>query len=430
MVEPGAADLSHQLLQREHGKAERRLALVRVVLLLATTLITLAFTIVGPPSDHAVQVRATLIFGAGTCFAAAWWWSLERFGVFERAAVISSTHDFVIAAAIVLNWSIYPGGELVPTQLQFGVGFGILLSVIVLTAIRFDYRVVLVVTAECVVFYLGLALVMWKVGAARFVMAVNESYGANTANMVDIGGRITILLVVGAMLAYLTNRVYRLLQRSVHATEQRLRLRQFISTNVVEAIESGEAKLDLSGRRQRIAVLFCDIRGFTALSETLEPEALLALLNAFYERAAGEVFRHGGTLDKYIGDGFMALFGAPTPLANPSEAALSCGLALLEEMRHFTPLDGQPLRIGVGIHTDEVVVGNLGTESYKSYTAIGRGVNVASRIESATARSEASLLFSEAVRADLDERWSVEEVGRFELKGIAEPQVLYTASQA
>ncbi|MDF1563059.1 MAG: adenylate/guanylate cyclase domain-containing protein [Deltaproteobacteria bacterium] len=425
--------ISWRLLQEERAKGEARLARVRMIVLWLVTLVQIGFLLPAPPSDLAVQLRAVLVFGAAALVATLWWWVYRRFGLFPGAIALSTSFDVAVAGAITLNWSIYPGGEVLPTQLKFGVGYGIFLAVLTLTAVRFDYRSVLLATAESLLFFAGLALLVASVGEVEFVAAVEDSFQPHTVNAIDLAGRFTVLVFAGGILAYGAYRVDRMLQQGVRIAHQKQMLGQFVSQRVAEALETGDAGLDLSGQRRHIAILFCDIRGFTTLSETMEPEALLALLNAYYEQAAEVVFEHQGTLDKYLGDGFMALFGAPTPLASPSRAALDCARDLLRRLETFRGPGGRRISIGVGIHSGEVVVGNLGTEAYKSYTAIGRGVNLAARIEAATREAGEDLLFSEAVRAALADDGGapveVIEAGTFALKGIAEPQALFTVRE-
>jgi adenylate cyclase len=154
-------------------------------------------------------------------------------------------------------------------------------------------------------------------------------------------------------------------------------------------------------------------------------EQLLDLLNGYYEVLGSVILEHHGTLDKYMGDGIMALFGAPAPLENSSLSAVRCGQAMLAAVEAYGRKAGKDLRVGIGLHTSEVVVGNLGTASFKNYTAVGEGVNLAARIESATRQSDASLLFSAEVKASLPAEMAVRAVGDFSLKGVSRPVPLF-----
>jgi adenylate cyclase len=161
---------------------------------------------------------------------------------------------------------------------------------------------------------------------------------------------------------------------------------RFMPEYVVKQLLNNPDSFRLGGANQKITVLFADIRGFSALSERENPEKIVGLLNRYFSAMSEIIFEHGGTLDKYIGDGLMALFGAPTatpedPL-NAVKAAVAMQKRLLklnEELR----VDGfSPISVGIGLHTGEATVGYIGSDKRSEYTAIGDTVNLASRLES------------------------------------------------
>jgi adenylate cyclase len=133
-------------------------------------------------------------------------------------------------------------------------------------------------------------------------------------------------------------------------------------------------------------VLFSDIRGFTTLSEKLPAQEIVALLNRYFARMTAVIHRHGGTVDKFIGDGMMAVFGAPNILPCPEHNALEAArdmLAALDELNGELAREGRaPLAIGVGLHSGEAVIGHIGSPDRHEYTAIGDTVNTAARLES------------------------------------------------
>ncbi len=199
-------------------------------------------------------------------------------------------------------------------------------------------------------------------------------------------------------------------------------LSQYVSDAVVEELLADPAKLALGGSRREVTVLFSDIRGFTAASEMLDPATVMGALNSYLSRMAEIVLRHGGTLDKYIGDGIMAFFGAP--IASPDHPTravqatlemLAAAEALQEEWGRHT---GMPLRIGVGINTGEVIVGNVGSEQKKQYTIIGDPVNLASRLEGLNKEHNTQILVSAATRHRVEQDgvgWR--EIGSVKIRG-------------
>ncbi len=142
----------------------------------------------------------------------------------------------------------------------------------------------------------------------------------------------------------------------------------------------------LGGVTQTITVLFADIRGFTRISEHAAPEKIVSLLNRYFSAMTDIIFAHGGTLDKYLGDGLMALFGAPAVTAKDAQNAVNAAVAMQRRMLSINDElreEGFPeIGVGIGLHTGEVIVGYIGSERRSEYTAIGDVVNTSSRLES------------------------------------------------
>jgi adenylate cyclase len=160
-------------------------------------------------------------------------------------------------------------------------------------------------------------------------------------------------------------------------------LERFLSPAISRKITSEAADIRLGGESQRITLLFADVRGFTTMAEKMKPREAVEVLNDFFARMTNVIFEHDGTLDKYLGDGLMALFGAPFALQNDAEAAVRAAVNMQKSLVELNMISGKaPLNIGIGIHTGEAVVGFLGTERRMDYTAIGDTVNVASRLTS------------------------------------------------
>ncbi|MGZ5786520.1 MAG: CHASE2 domain-containing protein [Ramlibacter sp.] len=159
----------------------------------------------------------------------------------------------------------------------------------------------------------------------------------------------------------------------------------YVSPAVMSEILAGGTAAQQQGRKLTVCVLFSDIRNFTTLSEHLPAEEVVALLNRYFARMTAAVHRHGGTVDKFIGDGLMAFFGAPNALASPSQNALDAShemlVSLAELNREFAAEQRAPLAIGIGLHTGEAVIGNVGSPERNAYTAIGDTVNTSARLE-------------------------------------------------
>ena len=175
----------------------------------------------------------------------------------------------------------------------------------------------------------------------------------------------------------------------------------YVSPQVLKEILAGRLRPGQRADRTRACVMFADIRGFTSRSETLPPEALVQLLNRYFAAMSEVIHKHRGTVDKFVGDGLMAIFGAPEPLERPEQHALEAAQEMLERLgqlnRELAAAGETPLRIGIGLHTGEVVVGHVGSQERHEYTAIGDVVNVASRIEGLNRVVDFAVVCSEAV---------------------------------
>jgi adenylate cyclase len=180
-------------------------------------------------------------------------------------------------------------------------------------------------------------------------------------------------------------------------------------------------------------VLFADLVGFTAMSEKLPAERVVEILNGYFKVASRAIADHNGHLTKFMGDGLMAIFGAPDP--NPWQAmdAVRAGLAVLSALDAYNAelatVGHPPLRACIGIHGGSVVAGVIGSSALVEYTVIGDVVNTASRIEGLTRRFGTNLLVSDAIRASLDERFEVREMPPVEVKGKSEELVTYAVER-
>lgn len=194
-----------------------------------------------------------------------------------------------------------------------------------------------------------------------------------------------------------------------------------------ELLEYGE--VPLGGSSQTVTVMFTDLRNYTHYCQGRNPQQVVAELNEYFADMSSEIKAHGGMINKFIGDGIMALFGAPVPHPEDALNAVACGLKMVgrnEEFNRRRAAGGlAPLVIGIGIHTGEAVVGNIGAPEKMEYTAIGDAVNIASRIEGENKTFGTSLLISEATYRQIASQVTAEPAGSARMKGIDQPMVLY-----
>lgn len=213
---------------------------------------------------------------------------------------------------------------------------------------------------------------------------------------------------------------------------QRVRLRRtfanYLGAELLDELLADPRLLDLGGARRELTVLFSDIRDFTGVAEQLSPEELVALLNLYLTPMTDEVLARGGYLDKYIGDAVMAVYGAPVPKADHAARALATALAMHEALARLEPAlraRGLALKIGVGVNTGEMVVGNMGSRERFDYTVVGDAVNLASRLEGLTKVYGVYCLVGPQTRAAAPPGFRFRELDLVRVKGKGHPVALH-----
>ncbi|MGH8105626.1 MAG: adenylate/guanylate cyclase domain-containing protein, partial [Arenimonas sp.] len=209
-----------------------------------------------------------------------------------------------------------------------------------------------------------------------------------------------------------------------HLKERRLLRSAFgnsVSPNVMEEILSGKLTPELGGTRKFVCILFSDIRGFTTRSESMTPEAGIHLLNRYFECVVEQIHANGGAVINFMGDGIMAIFGEPKPLANPCAAGFEAAKAMQHALTGFNQQlqrEGiAPIEIGVGVHAGEVVIGHMGSSNRNDYTAIGDAANVASRVEGLTKEVGYSIVCSKTIIDALPDSDGLVALGPQAIKG-------------
>lgn len=228
---------------------------------------------------------------------------------------------------------------------------------------------------------------------------------------------------------YVALTFYKYLTEERSKKELRSTFSKYVSPAIVEEILKDPKNLELGGRKENVTVFFSDVRGFTTISEKLDPRALSDFLNSYLTPMTELIFKNQGTLDKYMGDAIMAFFGAPVHYSDHPQMACRCALQSLKKLKELQKFYAKKklpqIDIGIGLNTGECSVGNMGSETVRSYTVMGDAVNLASRLEGINKTYGTHIIISEFTYREVKNDFVCREVDWVRVKGKYEPVKIY-----
>jgi len=234
------------------------------------------------------------------------------------------------------------------------------------------------------------------------IFSLSRSLDPNYASILKYENEVVAFLLVSAGLALLVRRSRALVAERLDAERTRGNLARYFSPKVVDTLAERDEPLGRV-RRQSVGVLFADLVGFTTMAEEMTPEQVMTLLRDFHGRMEEEVFRHGGCLEKFIGDALLATFGVPDPGPRDATDTLACARGMRAALgawnRERTPTGLPALRMGIGLHYGPVVAGDIGSRRSMAFATVGDTTNVTSRLQALTREMGASIVASEALVA-------------------------------
>lgn len=231
------------------------------------------------------------------------------------------------------------------------------------------------------------------------------------------------------VLLYITLTFYRYFTEERGKKELRQTFQKYVSPAIVEEILAHPDNIQLGGKKVNLTVMFSDVRGFTTISEKLDPQALGNLLNSYLTPMTEIVFKNQGTLDKYMGDAIMAFFGAPISYNGHAKMACRCALQsvnkLFELQKEYERKGLPMIDLGIGLNTGDVSAGNMGSETVRSYTVMGDAVNLASRLEGINKQYGTRIILSEMTYEEVKDSFICREVDWVRVKGKVQPVKIY-----
>ena len=368
----------------------RRLALKgRTIALLTICVLLLLLA----PWPEVLFYEALLLVFIGAGFGRV---ALERLGLFRWWQPYAQTSfDFALLAFTLVVPNPWAEMEL-PPQMDLRSG-NFAYFYVLLVGHAFSYRPRLVVWAGIMGALAWSLAVAWAASQPGTILSMPDQHTPKL--MIAILGQPTfvdldfvirdlvVFLIVASLLAIVVARSRELVERQATLERDRSNLARYFPTATVDRLAKQDAAL-AQVREQDVAVLFADLVGFTRWSERHSPREVIAVLREVHARLEEAVFRHGGTLDKFIGDGMMATFGTPDPGERDASNALACLITILVELEAWNArrerMGEEPIQVSVGLHYGPVVLGNIGTDRRLEFSVLGDTVNVASRLEALT----------------------------------------------
>ncbi len=382
-----------ELLRSAELDAEKTSAVIRVVVFVTLASVIFSADVSGG-SSASIGVMIG-VYGLGSILGLILAWR----GVFHpRVPYLFVTFDVILVSAQILMLADLMG---MGSSFTFALpAVGLIFVILVHASMR--YRPWLVIYAA------GLFLAVLNFGGLVFPQDQTITRGMRMMGQAGMGSLMlyqilpATLVVLAAFILFVTNRRTRaLLMKSITQTNRAAKLSRYFSPNLANSLAEGNDAQLLAGRRVSAAVIFVDIRGFTSLGEAMTPEELSSFLSDFRNRLTRPIFELGGTVDKFIGDAIMAVFGTPIQRGDDAARAVNCALKILDAARVWSAdrerLGKAPVEIGIGVHFGEVFAGALGGEQLLEYTVIGDTVNIAERLEGLSRTVGSPLVVSAAL---------------------------------
>lgn len=350
----------------------------------------------------------------------------------KRLALIGSVSAFldsVFLTVIVIVWYLALGGTAVsPAVLLKSTIYTFSVALMILNSFALKPLYPAIV---------GVSFTISQIGFFVFATSIRPDMNSDSFTDHFTGDRVSYFLYFvehiavplffgSGALAFLTHIARETVKKAVLLEKEKSQMQRYFSPGVAKKITAEDENfLQPGGTRSQIAVMFCDIRGFTKLSESLSPEEVVELLSSYHSRMVEVIFKHNGTLDKYIGDAIMATFGTPTRSPDDAENALLAALEMRNALVQFNTAQKATSRIelshGIAINFGEVIVGNIGTRERLEYTVIGDTVNVASRMESLCKEFNTDIVVSGSVKERAVLHHDFVSLGEISLRGKENP---------
>jgi len=301
-----------------------------------------------------------------------------------------------------------------------------------LNFLLFELKIALPWLVTFTVLTVGSSIATWAGLIPYAPLFASSAFSGGKVETYYFVGTLSLVMVVFVLMLLLVAYIFaRWRDRETKVAEMTDLLKKmfgrYLSTEVMNSLIENPLALELGGERRRVTIMMTDLRGFTALSERLEPERVVQMLNSYFEVMVEEVLKYNGTINEIIGDALLVIFGAPQEMPDRAEKAIACSIAMQNAMARVNEenrANGLPeLEMGIGLNEAEVIVGNIGSSKRSKYAVVGSGVNMTSRIESYTVGGQ--ILVSESVHKQAGKILRVDTQREVFPKGAETPLKIY-----
>ncbi len=378
-----------------------------------------------------------LILYAGTALISVgmfWFLSKERFCLKDDnrfAGWAGVFLDILILSILPWTWYDSVGGESIHRTYLLKTAFVPIAAVFILVnGLSLKPVYPLIVSLGCVLVSVWMLVYVSRDPRTEWTASLAETFLTPKANPEYYLTISALQILYGGITSFIAFTARSLLQESVRSERKSSQLGRYFSPGVIQRITAEDNLFAPGGRLQKIAVLFCDIRDFTSISEKLSPPEVIALLTEYHKEMVRVVFENGGSVDKFMGDGILVTFGIPEPSDMDCKNAVFAGIGMKKALKILnTQRESRGLSAigqGIGIHFGEAICGNIGTEERLEFTVIGDAVNAASRIESACKELNVDFLISKEVLDHVGNEFKTATIGEVKVKGKETPLSLYS----
>ncbi|RHX92609.1 adenylate/guanylate cyclase domain-containing protein [Leptospira stimsonii] len=394
-----------------------------------------------PPSLNVSQSSTEriwiLILYAGTALASTcmiWFLSKERFCLKDDNRIAGWSGvllDILILSILPWTWYDSVGGEAIPKTYLMKTGFIPVAAVfILLSGLSLKPVYPILVSFGSVAISVWMFLYVQRDPTVEWTSSLSETFLSPKANPEYYFSMTALVLLYGGLVSFISFTARTLLKESVSLERKSSQLGRYFSPGVIQRITAEDNLFAPGGTIQNIAVLFCDIRDFTSISEKLSPGEVISLLTDYHKEMVRAVFENGGSVDKFIGDGILVTFGIPESSEQDCLNAMRAGIEMKKALKNLNITRSQKglseIRQGIGIHFGEAICGNIGTEERLEFTVIGDAVNAASRIESACKELNVEFLVSQEVLDRVGPDFHTVAIGEVKVKGKEKPLSLHS----